>query len=66
MTSHARTVTPTHDPLPTQAEPAIRVKHIVKKYGDFEAVKGVSFEVAEGEILASWGQMELERAPLSA
>jgi ABC-2 type transport system ATP-binding protein len=55
MTSHARTVTPTHDPLPTQAEPAIRVKHIVKKYGDFEAVKGVSFEVAEGEIFGLLG-----------
>ena len=55
MTSHARTVTPTHDPLPTQAEPAIRVQHIVKKYGDFEAVKGVSFEVAEGEIFGLLG-----------
>jgi len=55
MISHARTVTPTHDPLPTQAEPAIRVKHIVKKYGDFEAVKGVSFEVAEGEIFGLLG-----------
>jgi ABC-2 type transport system ATP-binding protein len=55
MTSHARTVTPTHDPLPTQAEPAICVDHIVKKYGDFEAVKGVSFEVAEGEIFGLLG-----------
>ena len=55
MTSHVRTVTPTHDPLPTQAEPAIRVQHIVKKYGDFEAVKGVSFEVAEGEIFGLLG-----------
>ena len=34
MTSHARTVTPTHDPLPTQAPPAICVQNIVKKYGE--------------------------------
>ena len=55
MTSHARTVTPTHDPLPTQPEPAIRVKNIVKKYGDFEAVKGIDFEVADGEIFGLLG-----------
>jgi len=55
MTSHARTVTPTPDPLPTQAPPAIRVDNIVKKYGDFEAVKGVNFEVAEGEIFGLLG-----------
>lgn len=28
---------------------AIRVENIVKKFGDFEAVKGISFEVKEGE-----------------
>jgi ABC-2 type transport system ATP-binding protein len=55
MTSHARTVTPTHDPLPTEAPPAIRVENIVKKYGDFEAVKGVTFQVAEGEIFGLLG-----------
>jgi ABC-2 type transport system ATP-binding protein len=55
MTSHARTVTPTPDPLQTQPGAAIRVEHIVKKYGDFEAVKGVSFEVAEGEIFGLLG-----------
>src|SRR6201998_574389 len=55
MTSHARTVTPTPDPLPTAAPPAIRVEHIIKKYGDFEAVKGVSFEVADGEIFGLLG-----------
>src|SRR4051812_12777445 len=54
MTSHARTVTPTPDPLPTQMA-AIRVENIVKKYGDFEAVKGVNFEVAEGEIFGLLG-----------
>ena len=34
---------------------AIAVEKIVKKYGDFEAVKGVSFEVAEGEIFGLLG-----------
>lgn len=55
MTSHARTVTPTPDPLHTEAAAAIRVESIVKKYGDFEAVKGVNFEVAEGEIFGLLG-----------
>ncbi len=31
----------------------ITVNNLVKKYGDFEAVKGVSFEVMEGEIRAA-------------
>jgi ABC-2 type transport system ATP-binding protein len=34
---------------------AIEVQQIVKKYGDFEAVKGVSFCVAEGEIFGLLG-----------
>jgi ABC-2 type transport system ATP-binding protein len=34
---------------------AIAVEKIVKRYGDFEAVKGVSFEVAEGEIFGLLG-----------
>ena len=34
---------------------AIAVETIVKRYGDFEAVKGVSFEVAEGEIFGLLG-----------
>jgi ABC-2 type transport system ATP-binding protein len=34
---------------------AIAVENIVKRYGDFEAVKGVSFEVAEGEIFGLLG-----------
>jgi ABC-2 type transport system ATP-binding protein len=54
MTSHARTVTPGADPL-HQPSPAIQVQHIVKKYGDFEAVKGVNFEVADGEIFGLLG-----------
>ncbi len=34
---------------------AIEVSHIVKRYGDFEAVKDVSFSVAEGEIFGLLG-----------
>jgi ABC-2 type transport system ATP-binding protein len=35
--------------------PAIAVENIVKRYGDFEAVKGVSFSVEEGEIFGLLG-----------
>jgi ABC-2 type transport system ATP-binding protein len=34
---------------------AIAVENIVKRYGDFEAVKGVNFSVAEGEIFGLLG-----------
>ena len=34
---------------------AIDVRNIVKKYGDFEAVKGVTFDVAAGEIFGLLG-----------
>jgi ABC-2 type transport system ATP-binding protein len=33
----------------------IRVKNLVKKYGDFTAVKGISFDVYEGEIFGLLG-----------
>jgi ABC-2 type transport system ATP-binding protein len=35
--------------------PAIAVENIVKRYGAFEAVKGVTFEVADGEIFGLLG-----------
>ena len=35
--------------------PWIAVENIVKRYGDFEAVKGISFEVADGEIFGLLG-----------
>ena len=35
--------------------PAIKVEKIVKRYGDFEAVKGIDFEVADGEIFGLLG-----------
>src|SRR6201992_3427172 len=33
----------------------IKVSNLVKKYGDFQAVKGISFEVREGEIFGLLG-----------
>ena len=39
------------------------VENIVKRYGDFEAVKGVSFEVAEGEIFGCSVRTAPARAP---
>ena len=42
-------------PSSTQPGPAIAVENIVKRYGDFEAVKGVTFQVAEGEIFGLLG-----------
>ncbi len=33
----------------------ISVKNLVKKYGQFEAVKGISFDVREGEIFGLLG-----------
>jgi ABC-2 type transport system ATP-binding protein len=33
----------------------IQVNNLVKKYGDFEAVKGISFEVSQGEIFGLLG-----------
>jgi ABC-2 type transport system ATP-binding protein len=38
-----------------QRPPAIAVEHIVKRYGEFEAVKDVNFSVAEGEIFGLLG-----------
>jgi len=35
--------------------PAIAVENIVKRYGDFEAVKGINFSVADGEIFGLLG-----------
>ena len=37
------------------AKSIIQVKNLHKKYGDFEAVKGISFEVYEGEIFGLLG-----------
>lgn len=37
------------------AEPAIVVRSLHKRYGDFEAVRGIDFEVAEGEVFGLLG-----------
>jgi ABC-type sugar transport systems, ATPase components len=34
---------------------AIEVEHVVKRFGDVEALRGVSFTVREGEVSACWG-----------
>lgn len=38
-----------------QDQPAILVENIVKRYGDFEAVKGISFDVKDREIFGLLG-----------
>src|ERR1700758_2552341 len=38
-----------------QQEKIISVKNLVKNYGDFKAVKGISFDVREGEIFGLLG-----------
>jgi ABC-2 type transport system ATP-binding protein len=37
------------------AAPILKVENLVKRYGDVEAVRGVSFEVAEGEVFGLLG-----------
>jgi ABC-2 type transport system ATP-binding protein len=41
--------------VPSAGPAAIAVENIVKRYGTFEAVKGVSFSVADGEIFGLLG-----------
>ena len=36
-------------------EPIIQVKDLTKSYGDFEAVRGISFDVFKGEIFGLLG-----------
>jgi ABC-2 type transport system ATP-binding protein len=59
MTADAMNSTKTQNgsesPQKGAEHPAIKVENIVKKYGDFEAVKGVDFEVEEGEIFGLLG-----------
>lgn len=40
---------------PLSSSQIIQVRNLVKKYGDFEAVKGISFDVQEGEIFGLLG-----------
>jgi ABC-2 type transport system ATP-binding protein len=41
--------------LPMTSEKIISVKNLAKNYGDFEAVKGISFDVYKGEIFGLLG-----------
>ena len=41
--------------LGVPAGPAIRVENVVKRFGDFEAVKGITLEVAAGETFGLLG-----------
>src|SRR6266487_6068103 len=41
--------------LLSPAMPAISVRDLRKRYGDLEAVRGITFEVAEGEVFALLG-----------
>ena len=37
------------------ANPILQVENLVKRYGDLEAVRGVSFSVEEGEVFGLLG-----------
>ncbi|MGO9339363.1 MAG: ATP-binding cassette domain-containing protein [Terracidiphilus sp.] len=54
MTAPVQLTTPDQEVKPPTAA-AIAVENIVKRYGTFEAVKGVSFSVKEGEIFGLLG-----------
>src|SRR5215210_5356743 len=41
--------------LPRVPEPAIEVRELHKRYGDVEAVRGLSFRVERGEVLGLLG-----------
>jgi ABC-2 type transport system ATP-binding protein len=55
MTRAPEAVETTRSPAAQAPMAAIKVENIVKRYGTFEAVKGVNFEVAEGEIFGLLG-----------
>ncbi len=42
-------------PAPTPAEPIVEVRNLVKRFGTFQAVAGVSFSVRRGEIFGFLG-----------
>ncbi len=46
---------PTFSLGPERTSPAVEVRGLTKSYGDLTAVKGISFEVAQGEIFAFLG-----------
>ena len=44
-----------HGPL-SRVEPVLRVRNVVKRYGDFAALDGISFDLMPGETLAVVGE----------
>jgi ABC-2 type transport system ATP-binding protein len=48
-------MTPESVSAPATPIPAIDVQNIVKKFGDFTAVKGISFSVSQGEVFGLLG-----------
>ena len=46
---------PTTTPSASAAAPAVRLEHLVKRYGDVEAVAGVDLEIADGEFFSMLG-----------
>jgi ABC-2 type transport system ATP-binding protein len=52
---HAIDIDPRPGQTPTAAAPAIEVVGLERRYGDFHAVRGISFEVRPGEVFALLG-----------
>jgi ABC-2 type transport system ATP-binding protein len=52
---HAIDIHPRPGHIPTAAAPAIEVVGLERRYGDFHAVRGISFEVRPGEVFALLG-----------
>jgi putative spermidine/putrescine transport system ATP-binding protein len=46
---------PTTTPSPAAAAPAVRLENLVKRYGDVEAVSGISLDIADGEFFSMLG-----------
>ncbi|WP_285733123.1 ABC transporter ATP-binding protein [Nocardiopsis sp. ATB16-24] len=55
MTTTANTTAAGADGRGTTADPTVVVRDLRQHYGDFEAVKGVSFEIRPGELFALLG-----------
>jgi len=53
--SEPRTLTPNPDPCPLAPAKAVVVRDLVKRFGSFAAVNGISFEVDRGEIFGFLG-----------
>ena len=52
---HGIDIDPRPGQTPTAAAPAIEVVGLERRYGDFHAVRGISFEVQAGEVFALLG-----------